>query len=59
MWERRVIYMVLIRKPNGKRLLGRPRCRYEDNIKMKLQEVVWGTWTRLIWIQIGTDGGHL
>ena len=31
--------MVLGRKPEGKRLLGRPRLRWEDNIKMDLQEV--------------------
>ena len=29
-------------KPEGKRLLGRPRCKWEDNIKMDLQEV--GCW---------------
>jgi hypothetical protein len=28
-------------KPEGKRPLGRPRCRWEDNIKMNLQEVGW------------------
>jgi hypothetical protein len=30
---------VLVGKPEGKRLLGRPRCRWEDNIKTDLQEV--------------------
>jgi hypothetical protein len=39
--ERRVIYRVLMGKPEGKRSLGRPRCRGEDNIKMDLQEVGW------------------
>ena len=29
-------------KPEGKRLPGKPRCRWEDNIKLKLQEVGWG-----------------
>jgi hypothetical protein len=29
-------------KPEGKRLLGRSRCRWEDNIKMDLREVGWG-----------------
>jgi len=33
------LYMVLVGKPEGKRLLGRPRRRWEDNIKMVLQEV--------------------
>jgi hypothetical protein len=31
-----------VRKPEGKRPLGRPRRRWEDNIKMDLQEVRWG-----------------
>ena len=30
-------------KPEGKRPLGRPRCRWEDNIKMDLQTVGWGS----------------
>jgi hypothetical protein len=40
--ERRVIYGVLVRKREGKRPLGRPRPKWEDNIKMDLQEVGWG-----------------
>jgi hypothetical protein len=32
-------YMILIRKPEGKRPLRRPRRRWEDNIKMDLREV--------------------
>jgi len=39
MSERRGIYRVLVGKPEGRRLLGRPRRRWEDNIKMNLQEV--------------------
>jgi len=43
MGERRGVYRVLVGKPGGKRPLGRPRCRWEDNIKMDLQEVgCWG-----------------
>jgi len=38
--ERRGLYRVLVGKPEGKRPLGRPRCRWEDNIEMDLQEVV-------------------
>jgi hypothetical protein len=41
-------YRVLVQKPEGKRPLGRPRCIWEDNIKMDLQEVGWGTWTGLM-----------
>jgi hypothetical protein len=33
------VHRVLVRKPEGRRPLGRPRCRWEDNIKMDLQEV--------------------
>jgi len=39
MGERKGVYRVLVGKPEGKRPLGRPRCRWEDNIKMDLQEV--------------------
>ena len=47
----------LVGKHGGKRPLGRPRRRWEDNIKMDLQEV-W-VWTGSIWLRIGTGGGHL
>ena len=40
--EKRVVYRVVVGKPEGKRPLGRPRCRLEDNIKMDLQEVGCG-----------------
>ena len=39
MGEGRGVYRVLVGKPEGKRLLGRPRRRWEDNIKMDLREV--------------------
>jgi len=39
MWESRSVYRVLVGKPEGKRPLGRPRHRWEDNIKMNLQEM--------------------
>jgi len=39
MEERRGIYRILVGKPEGKRPLGRHRLRWEDNIKMDLQEV--------------------
>jgi len=59
MEESRGVYRVLVGKPEGKRPLGRPRRRWEDKIKMDLQEVGWGSWTGLIWVRIGTGGGHL
>jgi hypothetical protein len=40
--EKRNAYRILVRKPEGKRPLGRPRRRWEDNIKMDLREIVWG-----------------
>jgi hypothetical protein len=46
------VYRVLVGKPEGKRLLGRPRRRWEDNIKMDLQEVgCWG----MYWIELAQD----
>ena len=50
---------VSVGKPEGKRPLGRTRHRWDSNIKMDLQEVGWGAWTGLIWLRIGTGGGHL
>jgi hypothetical protein len=41
--ERRGVYRVLVGKPEGKRPLGRPRRRWEDNIKINLQEVEYWT----------------
>jgi hypothetical protein len=46
----------LVGKPEGGRPLGRPRRRWEDNIKMDLREVGWGAWTGSIWLRIGTGG---
>ena len=40
--EDRGVHRVLVGKPEGKSPLGRPRRRWEDNIKMDLQEVGWG-----------------
>jgi hypothetical protein len=42
MEERRNMYRVLVETPEGKRPLGRPRRRWEDNIKTDHQEVGWG-----------------
>jgi hypothetical protein len=46
--EERGVHEVLVRKPEGKRPLGRPRRRWEDSIKMDLQEVGKGC--------VGLDG---
>jgi hypothetical protein len=58
MAERKGVYRVLVEKPDGKRPLGRPRRRWEDNIKMVLQEWDGRTRTGFIWLGIGTGGGH-
>ena len=52
MGERRRVYRVLVGKPEGKRPLGRPRHRWEDNIKMDLQEVGCGVKD---WIELAQD----
>jgi len=52
MGERRGVYRVLVGKPEGKRPLGRPRRRWEDNIKMNLQEVRCGG---MDWIELAQD----
>ena len=46
-------------KPEGQRQLGRSKRRLEDNIKMYLQKVRWGTWSVLIWLRIGTGDKHM
>ena len=46
------MYRVLLGKPEGKRSLGILRHRWEDNIKMDLQEVGWGS---MEWIDVGQD----
>jgi hypothetical protein len=48
----RGVYRVLVGKPEGKRPLGRPRCRWEDNIRIDLQEVGCGG---MDWIRLAQD----
>jgi hypothetical protein len=56
MGDRRGAYRVLVGRPEGKRPIEIPRRRWEDNIKMDLQEVGWRAWSGLIWLRIGTGG---
>jgi hypothetical protein len=57
MGEERKVYKVLVGKPEGKRPLGRSRCRWEDGIKMDLREIGLGVWIRFDWLRTGTGGG--
>jgi len=59
MEERRGVYRVLLGKPEGKRPLGRPRRRWEENIKWIFRKWDVGMWTGSCWLRIGTGGGHL
>jgi hypothetical protein len=52
MGDRRGVFGVLVGKPERKRLLGRPRRRWEDNIKMDFQEVGCGS---MDWIELAQD----
>jgi hypothetical protein len=52
MGEGRGAYSILVGRPEGRRPLGRPRRRWEDNIKMDLQEMDWGG---IDWIDMAQD----
>jgi hypothetical protein len=58
---KRNAYKILVGKPEGKRPLGRLKCRWVCNIKMDLREIGWDgmVWIGLIWLRIGTSGGLL
>jgi hypothetical protein len=53
MGEGRVVYRFLVGKPEGKRPLWRPRRRWEDNVRIDLQEVGYGCED---WIELAQDG---
>jgi hypothetical protein len=52
MGEKRNAYRLLVGKPEGKRPLGKPRCRWMYNIKIDLGEVGWGD---VDWIDLDQD----
>jgi hypothetical protein len=52
MGERRGVYRVLVGKPEGKGPLGRPSRKWEDNVKIDLQEVGCGG---IDWIEVAQD----
>jgi len=59
MGETRGAYRNLVGKPEEKRQIGRPGPKWEDNVKMELEEVGWGAWTTLLCLRIGTGHGLL
>jgi hypothetical protein len=59
MWERGGAYRVLVGKPHGKIPLGKPRHRSNDNVKMDLQEMGWGSKDWIDVVQDRTSGGLL
>jgi hypothetical protein len=52
MGDKRNAYRILVGKPEGKRPLGRPRRKWEDNIRMDLREIGWGG---MDWIDLVQD----
>jgi hypothetical protein len=57
-WKRNV-YSLLVGKSEGKRPLGRSKCRWADNTKMDFREIGWGGMDWIDWLRIGTNGGLL
>jgi hypothetical protein len=50
--EKRGSYRILVGRPEGRRPLRRPRWRWEDNVKVDLQDVGWGG---MDWIELAQD----
>jgi hypothetical protein len=55
MWANRNAYRILVEKSQGKRPLGRPTLKFEDNIKMDDREIEWSD---MDWIFLAQDRGH-
>jgi hypothetical protein len=53
-WDRSE-YKILIRKPEGGRPLGRPKCRWKDNIKINCKEIEWKC---SYWVHLVQDRHH-
>jgi hypothetical protein len=56
MGEMKNAYTILVRKPEGQNPFGRPRHRWEDNMRINLGEIRWEMWTGFIWLSIGASG---
>jgi hypothetical protein len=50
--KKRNAYRILVGKPEGMRALGRPRCRWVENIKMDIREIGWDC---MDWIDVAKD----
>jgi len=59
MGREREVYKFLVRIPEGKRPLGRPRHRWVDNIRMICRRLDVGIWTGLGWSRVEKVGGRL
>jgi hypothetical protein len=57
-YRKKYLYRVLVGTHEGKTPLGRPRRRWEDNIKMTFRKWDVGVWTGSSWLWIGTGGGQ-
>ena len=57
--ERTGANRVWVGMSEAREILAKPGHKGENNIELYLQEVRWGAWTGLIWLRIGTGGGHL
>jgi hypothetical protein len=55
MGEKMSVYRLFVGKPEGKRQLGRPRCKWVDNIRMDLERWDEVMWPGLVWLRIGTE----
>jgi hypothetical protein len=56
MGKKRNACRIFLGRPEGKKLLGRPRHRWEDNIKITLRKVRLMVWTEFIWLRTETSG---
>jgi hypothetical protein len=58
MGEMRSAYKILVGKSEGKRPRGRPRRKWEDDIRIDVKEVTWRQWTGFIWLRMWADDSH-
>jgi hypothetical protein len=59
MGEMKILYVTLVRKPEGKRSHRAPRRRQKDNFTVHLREIGWKLWTGFIWLRVQISRGLL